>query len=117
MHQSRFRFRYLTYLFLPIFILLGVFASNVARQVHIVGEFDYISRDTLPEAGDEIRLVPYEVAQRYARDSLQLLFLKTPRALLTRLLWIPGQMRLWSWKGTGRLHYLLREKYHWEKRI
>lgn len=72
MHQSRFKFRYLTYLILPLLILLGVVASNIARQVHIVGEFDYISRDTLPEAGDEIRLMPYEVAQRYAQDSLQL---------------------------------------------
>lgn len=29
-------------------------------------------RDSLPEASEQIRLLPYEVAQRYARDSLQL---------------------------------------------
>lgn len=72
MHQSRFQFRYLTYLLLPVFVFIGIVAGNIAQQVHIVGEFDYTSRDTLPEAVDEIRLMPYEVAQRYARDSLQL---------------------------------------------
>lgn len=33
---------------------------------------EYNSRDSLPEASEQLRLMPFEVARRYARDSLQL---------------------------------------------
>ncbi len=71
-HTSTFRFKYLSYLVLLIFLITGLITSNIVRQLHMVRELEYIPRDSLPEAGNEIRLMPYEVAKRYARDSLQL---------------------------------------------
>lgn len=71
-HEMRFRFRHLSYLVLVLIVVLASMGSTISRQVHIVQEFDYTFRDSLPEAAEEIRLMPYEVAKRYARDSLQL---------------------------------------------
>ena len=58
-----------------IFVLLlivGLTASNWLRNIHIVQNVDYALREDLPESSENLRLMPYSVAQRYAKDSLQL---------------------------------------------
>ncbi len=60
--------------FFLFFLLLipGLITANIARGVHLAQTVDYQFRDTLPESTDDIRLMPYHVAKRYAKDSLQL---------------------------------------------
>lgn len=55
-----------------VFISFVPLFTSVISQVHIVNEMDYNKITTLPENQEDIRLMPYEVAQRYTRDSLQL---------------------------------------------
>ncbi len=60
--------------FIILFILVvaaGVF-SHIMPQVHLVNELEYNNIDTLPETRENIRLMPYEVAERFSKDSLQL---------------------------------------------
>ncbi len=60
------------FVIVPLFILGGFTVSSILTPVHIVNEFDYNSIDALPETKDNIRLMPYDVAYRYSKDSLQL---------------------------------------------
>ncbi len=58
-------------LLVALLVALPVMAS-MARQVHIAEMLEYTPRDSLPEASQQLRLMPFEVARRYAADSLQL---------------------------------------------
>jgi len=59
-------------LLLFILITFGFMFSNIMPQVHVVNEMNYNKIYTLPETKENIRLMPFEVAYRYNRDSLQL---------------------------------------------
>lgn len=55
-----------------VLLIPGLVFSNWFRSAHIARTTEYILRDSLPESGGQIRLMPYSVAARYAKDSLQL---------------------------------------------
>lgn len=57
---------------LIVFLIFASFFSTLMPQLHIVNEFDYKAIEELPETKKNIRLMPYEVAYRYSKDSLQL---------------------------------------------
>ncbi len=72
-HQSTFKFKWLSYCaVLPVLFGLAFIPASVLPQLKLVDELEYNAIDKLPEAEEDIRLIPYEVAKRYARDSLQL---------------------------------------------
>ncbi len=59
----------------PLLILILMFSpmfSSLMPQLHIVDELDYNEIDRLPETTENVRLMPYDVAYRYSKDSLQL---------------------------------------------
>ncbi len=53
-------------------LILGLVFSNWFKNVHITENIEYSFRENLPESTENLRLMPYSVAQRYAKDSLQL---------------------------------------------
>jgi len=55
-----------------LFIMLSPLFSSLMPQLHLVNELDYKTITKLPETNENIRLMPYEVAYRYSKDSLQL---------------------------------------------
>ncbi|MFW6036185.1 MAG: hypothetical protein ACOCRZ_08025 [Halothermotrichaceae bacterium] len=55
-----------------LFLLPGLLFSGWFRGDYLANNINYIERSTLPESSQDLRLMPYEVAQRYAKDSLQL---------------------------------------------
>ncbi|UCG95796.1 MAG: hypothetical protein JSV92_01965, partial [archaeon] len=58
--------------FLLLFLVLAPVFSSLMPQLHLVNELEYMTIEKLPETKDNIRLMPYEVAYRYSKDSLQL---------------------------------------------
>ena len=64
-----------TFLLPVLFVFLLIFGlvfSNWFKNVHITENIEYSFRDNFPESTENLRLMPYSVAQRYAKDSLQL---------------------------------------------
>lgn len=59
-------------LLLVFLLVAGVGLANVARSVHLAQTLEYKKIDRLPDARENLRLMPLEVAYRYGRDSLQL---------------------------------------------
>ncbi|NLM26264.1 MAG: hypothetical protein GX208_09160 [Firmicutes bacterium] len=58
--------------FVFVFLLAGgLILAHIARGLTIAETVEYQTRESLPESTDSIRLMPYEVAKRYAKDSLQ----------------------------------------------
>lgn len=55
-----------------IFMIMSPLFSSLMPQLHLVNELDYRTIEKLPETKENIRLMPYEVAYRYSKDSLQL---------------------------------------------
>ncbi len=55
-----------------ILLIPGIIFANWFRGAYISQNMEYSFRSDLPESGTSIRLMPYDVAQRYAKDSLQL---------------------------------------------
>lgn len=58
-----------------VFLLLlipGLFLAHFARGVTLAEQTNYVTIDGLPESLHNLRVMPYEVAARYAKDSLQL---------------------------------------------
>ena len=53
-------------------VIIGLVFSNWFKNVHITENIEYAFRENLPESTENLRLMPYSVAQRYAKDSLQL---------------------------------------------
>lgn len=74
--ESRpFHYRWLGWVSVPILILLlaaSLLLGNGLSMVTLASETDYSPIEVLPESGESIRLMPREVAARYARDALQL---------------------------------------------
>ncbi len=65
-----FNFSFLPFLII-LFTVFPIF-SSLMPQLHLASELDYNTIDSLPETNENIRLMPYEVAFRYSKDSLQL---------------------------------------------
>lgn len=63
---------FLTPLLFVFLLIFGLIFSSWFRNVHIADTVEYAFRDNLPESSENLRLMPYSVAQRYAKDSLQL---------------------------------------------
>lgn len=57
---------------LALLLALGVLASTWARGYDLATSLSYQKLDRLPESAVDVRLMPAEVAFRYAKDSLQL---------------------------------------------
>ena len=57
---------------LVILLMAGLAFSTLIPPVHVVNELEYTKITDLPETTENLRLMPYEVAYRYAKDSLQL---------------------------------------------
>lgn len=55
-----------------IFMMFSPIFSSLMPQLHLVNELNYKTIENLPETRENIRLMPYEVAYRYSKDSLQL---------------------------------------------
>lgn len=72
--KSRMRWRHAwwSYPLLAALLAMGIPAASIARQVQIVRQVEYHSLAKLPEAVENVRLMPSTVAYRYARDALQL---------------------------------------------
>lgn len=62
---------FLTFFVFCILLTSGLIFANIARGVKIAQTVHYQIRESLPESTNSIRLMPYEVAKRYAKDSLQ----------------------------------------------
>ncbi len=65
----------LAFSLLPLLIVLFAVSpvfSSLLPQLHLVEELEYRPIDSLPETRENIRLMPFEVAYRYSKDSLQL---------------------------------------------
>ena len=58
-------------LIILLFVLLPFF-SDIMPRVNVVNELNYQAIESLPDTKENIRLMPYEVAYRYSKDSLQL---------------------------------------------
>ncbi len=65
--------KFLTSVTILAVLIFGALALTVLMpQLHLVDELEYNKVDKLPETKENIRLMPFEVAYRYSRDSLQL---------------------------------------------
>jgi hypothetical protein len=53
-------------------LIFGVVFTIFMPKIHVANEIEYSKIDKLPETKHNIRLMPYEVAYRYSKDSLQL---------------------------------------------
>lgn len=62
----------LSFTLLFVFLTGGSLFSSIITQVHLVNELNYNSIGNLPETRENIRLMPFDVAYRYSKDSLQL---------------------------------------------
>jgi len=62
----------LTPLILIFLLIVGSIFAGWFRNIHITEQVEYVSRQDLPESSNNLRLMPYSVARRYAKDSLQL---------------------------------------------
>ncbi|BAS27202.1 hypothetical protein [Limnochorda pilosa] len=70
-----FHYRWLWWVSAPLLVVLlatGFLFGNGLSLVTLASETTYHPVETLPESGQSIRLMPREVAARYARDALQL---------------------------------------------
>ncbi|PIN68930.1 hypothetical protein COV93_07355 [Candidatus Woesearchaeota archaeon CG11_big_fil_rev_8_21_14_0_20_43_8] len=59
-------------LMLVLLLFISPIFSNIAPQLDVVNSLHYTKISDLPETKNNIRLMPYEVASRYSKDSLQL---------------------------------------------
>lgn len=63
---------FLSSTFFIILLIPALLFAGWFRGDYLASNLDYYDRAELPESSQELRLMPYEVAQRYAKDSLQL---------------------------------------------
>lgn len=61
-----------SFILLFAFMMGGSLFSSIIAPVHVVNELNYNSINELPETNENIRLMPFDVAYRYSKDSLQL---------------------------------------------
>ena len=66
------KFNIASILVIVLLIFISPIFSQIAPQMHVVNNFEFNKISTLPETNDNIRLMPFEVAHRYSKDSLQL---------------------------------------------
>lgn len=86
--KGTFQYRWLWWISGPAaLIIVGVFMllGNWFSLVSLSQELTYKPADHLPESSENIRLLPQEVATRYARDSLQLSQYRLGRPALTMI--------------------------------
>jgi hypothetical protein len=57
---------------LLVFLIIAPSVGTWLRMLHLVNNTTYHHIESLPESEEPFRLMPYEVAYRYAQDSLQL---------------------------------------------
>lgn len=71
--KATFRYLWFSYLLiLPALVVVLPLFANVAQKVDIVNRVQYQKIGQLPDAVENVRLMPEVVAYRYARDALQL---------------------------------------------
>ncbi len=65
--------KFFTSIFVLLLLLSGTaLFTSLMPQLHLVNELEYNKINELPETKENIRLMPFEVAYRFSRDSLQL---------------------------------------------
>jgi hypothetical protein len=83
----------LSFSLLFVLLMFGMIFTVIIPKVHIANEINYNKITKLPETKQNIRLMPYEVAYRYSKDSLQLSQFK----LGTGNIALVGKNRTLSW--------------------
>ncbi len=83
----------LSFSLLIVLLVVGMSFAVIMPKIHVANEIEYNKITKLPETKRNIRLMPYEVAYRYSKDSLQLSQFK----LGTGNIALIGENRTLSW--------------------